>query len=563
MLTHLTIRHYALIEALDLELQPGFTVITGETGAGKSIILGALGLIQGQRADIGAIQEGQTSCVVEAEFGVEAYHLEEFFQRHDLDYAPQVVVRRQLTDSGKSRAFINDVPVNLTVMREFASRVIDIHSQHANLLLQDAPFQMEVLDAFAQNDKALAAYQSAYATWQTASKRYQAAKDAQEQSKADRDFIEHQYRELEGAALHAGEQQELESRQRILAHAAQLAEAYTLGLTAIRGETEFNVLSQLHAAQQALERLALEVPATGLLAKRLESTMLDLEDLGNELEQKLQTVEAEPEAIAAVDARLSQLYTLLSKHRCEDEAGLIALRDHYKEQLELASDERGALAQLERELAQAKKALDADGKALHESRAKAAPALSKQLLGHLHELGMPHAQFNVSLTPRSEPGTWGLDQIEFLFSANTNVALQPLARIASGGEMSRVMLALKMLMSQSRALPTIVFDEIDTGISGEVASRMGAILHQMAQQMQVINITHLPQIAVYADQHLLVYKEHGPDQTLSHIRSLSDTQRVEEVAKLLSGASVTPVALANARELLKTAHGATDTTGKE
>lgn len=554
MLTHLTIRHYALIESLDLALAPGFTVITGETGAGKSIILGALGLIQGQRADVSVIQQGESSCVVEGEFDITHYHLESFFERNDLDYSPHALVRRQLTANGKSRAFINDVPVNLTVMRDFASRVIDIHSQHANLLLQDAPFQMEVLDVFAGAEAELSAYQAAYATWESTDKRYRATLQAQEQLQADREFIEHQFRELEGAALREGEQAELEARQRMLAHAAQLAEAYTLGLTAIRGETEYNVLSQLRGAQQALERLASEVPATGALAKRLESSMLDLEDLGNELEQKLQTVDAEPESIAAVDSRLSQLYTLLSKHHCEDEKALIALRDRYREQLELATDERGALAQLEKEQQAAKRALGVAGQALHERRAQAVPALCKKLLEYLRSLGMPHAQFTVSLTAREAAGVYGLDQIEFLFSANANVPMLSLARIASGGEMSRVMLALKMIVSRRRALPTIVFDEIDTGISGEVASRMGGMLHEMAQQMQVINITHLPQIAVYADQHLLVYKEHGPGQTLSHIRGLDSTERVEEIAKLLSGASVTPAALANAQELLKSAH---------
>lgn len=552
MLTHLTIRNYALIESLDMDFFPGLSTITGETGAGKSIILGALGLIQGERADTTAIQHGAASCIVEAEFDINPYGLEDFFATENLDYQEHTIVRRQLADSGKSRAFINDVPVNLKTLRDFASRVLDIHSQHANLLLQDANFQLHVLDVYAQTDGVMRTYRERYGQWRAAKQTLEKTKEQAAKAAEDRDYVSYQLSELTATNLQEGEQEELEQRQKTLTHAQELAAAYGESYVALQGDAaETNILLQLHEAVDKLERLREADPDAGTAADRIEAAMLDLEDVAKDLSVKFEDMEFDPAEAERVEQRLDTLYHLEKKHRVESVGELIALRDEYTARMELIDDSEGTIRRLEQECAKALAALEEVGKKLREVRLQAKDRLGNEVEGTLRQLGMPHAHFIVQIAPLDEWGAEGGDSVEFQFTANKNGVLQPLAKVASGGEMSRMMLSLKRIMALGRQLPSIIFDEIDTGVSGEVASKLGDIMEELALRMQVINITHLPQIASCGSHHYRVYKEHGSNQTTTQISLLTEQEREEEIAKMLSGASVTEAALANARELLQ------------
>lgn len=552
MLTHLTIRNYALIESLDMDFFPGLSTITGETGAGKSIILGALGLIQGERADTTAIQHGATTCIVEAEFDIKPYGLKDFFSTENLDYQEHTIVRRQLADSGKSRAFINDVPVNLKTLRDFASRVLDIHSQHANLLLQDANFQLHVLDVYAKTDGVMRTYRDRYGLWRAAKQTLEKTKEQAAKAAEDRDYVSYQLSELTAANLQEGEQEELEQRQKTLTHAQELAAAYGESYVALQGDAvETNILLQLHEAVDKLGRLREADPDAGAAADRIEAAMLDLEDVAKDLSVKFEDMEFDPAEAERVAQRLDTLYHLEKKHRVESVGELIALRDEYTARMELIDDSEGTIRRLEQECAKALSALEEVGEKLRETRLQATDRLGNEVEGTLRQLGMPHAHFIVQIAPLDEWGAEGGDSVEFQFTANKNGVLQPLAKVASGGEMSRMMLSLKRIMALGRQLPSIIFDEIDTGVSGEVASKLGDIMEELALRMQVINITHLPQIASCGSHHYRVYKEHGSDQTTTQISLLTDQEREEEIAKMLSGASVTEAALANARELLQ------------
>lgn len=552
MLTHLTIRNYALIESLDMDFFPGLSTITGETGAGKSIILGALGLIQGERADTTAIQHGAATCIVEAEFDIKPYGLEDFFASENLDYQEHTIVRRQLADSGKSRAFINDVPVNLKTLRDFASRVLDIHSQHANLLLQDANFQLHVLDVYAKTDGVMRTYRERYSQWRAAKRTLEKTKEQAAKAAEDRDYVSYQLSELTAANLQEGEQEELEQRQKTLTHAQELAAAYGESYVALQGDaTETNILLQLHEAVDKLGRLREADPDAGAAADRIEAAMLDLEDVAKDLSVKFEDMEFDPAEAERVAQRLDTLYHLEKKHRVESVGELIALRDEYTARMELIDDSEGTIRRLEQECAKALAALEEVGEKLREVRLQATDRLGNEVEGTLRQLGMPHAHFIVQIAPLDEWGAEGGDSVEFQFTANKNGVLQPLAKVASGGEMSRMMLSLKRIMALGRQLPSIIFDEIDTGVSGEVASKLGDIMEELALRMQVINITHLPQIASCGSHHYRVYKEHGSNQTTTQISLLTDQEREEEIAKMLSGASVTEAALANAQELLQ------------
>lgn len=552
MLTHLTIRNYALIESLDMDFFSGLSTITGETGAGKSIILGALGLIQGERADTTAIQHGTATCIVEAEFDIKPYGLEDFFATENIDYQEHTIVRRQLADSGKSRAFINDVPVNLKTLRDFASRVLDIHSQHANLLLQDANFQLHVLDVYAQTDGVMRTYRERYGQWRAAKQTLEKTKEQAAKAAEDRDYVSYQLSELTAANLQEGEQEELEQRQKTLTHAQELAAAYGESYVALQGDAaETNILLQLHEAVDKLGRLREADPDAGAAADRIEAAMLDLEDVAKDLSVKFEDMEFDPAEAERVEQRLDTLYHLEKKHRVESVGELIALRDEYTARMELIDDSEGTIRRLEQECAKALAALEEVGEKLREVRLQATDRLGNEVEGTLRQLGMPHAHFIVQIAPLDEWGAEGGDSVEFQFTANKNGVLQPLAKVASGGEMSRMMLSLKRIMALGRQLPSIIFDEIDTGVSGEVASKLGDIMEELALRMQVINITHLPQIASCGSHHYRVYKEHGSDQTTTQISLLTDQEREEEIAKMLSGASVTEAALANAQELLQ------------
>lgn len=552
MLTHLFIRNYALIENLDIEFFPRLSTITGETGAGKSILLGALGLIQGERADTTAIQHGATSCIVEAEFDISAYGIESFFEENGLDFQNLTTIRRQLSDNGKSRAFINDVPVNLKTLRDFSSRVLDIHSQHANLLLQDANFQLRVVDSYAKTHATLVAYKEHFAAWRAALRALQEAQALASKAAEDRDYVEYQLAELRAANLRAGEQEELEQRQKALEHTEELAAAYGESYAALQGDnSETNILTQLNGAVERLSRLREADPKAGEAADRIETAMLDLEDIARELEAQRENMEYDPDEAAVVAQRLDTIYHLEGKHRVENVAALIALREEYERKIELIEDSSDTLKRLAQEVEKKYNALSEAGKNLRAQRMAVKEELSREVETTLQQLGIIHASFAVAIKPLEEWSAWGGEEVEFLFSANKNGILQPLAKVASGGEMSRVMLSLKRIMALGQQLPTIIFDEIDVGVSGGVASKLGDIMEELSDRMQVINITHLPQIASCGEHHYWVYKKHGMEQTTTHIRLLNDEEREEEIAKMLSGASVTDAALTNARELLQ------------
>lgn len=550
MLKRLQVQSYALIESLDMEFFPGLNIITGETGAGKSILLGALGLIRGDRADVSVIQAGASQCVVEAEYDVRGLELQSFFAAEDLEYHEEVLVRRQVQANGKSRAFINDTPVNLTQLRAFSERVMDIHSQHANLLLQDAPFQVGVLDGFGEHVDLFAGYQQLYTAWQRAHGELESFEEALRRGEAERDYREHQYRELQSARLSCGEMERLEGRHRELANADRLREGYGVALSALRDEGGGGVLARMQRGLSALQRVG-EIDKKGqALAERLESARIEIDDIAGEIEALHGEWDLDPAELERITDRLNQLHRLEHKHAVHGEAELIALRDRLGRELEGTQEREAELAKLRKQEQQLREELLAKGRELHTRRETAAPGLAERVRNLLISLGIERAQFAVNVASREDPGPLGMDRVEFLFNANAQGELQPLSKVASGGELSRVMLSLKSIMARVADLPTIIFDEIDTGVSGAVASRMGAILHAMGGRMQVINITHLPQIAARGEHHYLVYKEHGEEVSRTNVRLLASQERVLELAKMLSGAEVTDVALANARVLL-------------
>lgn len=551
MLTHLSVKNYALIDHLEMEFYQGLSTITGETGAGKSILLGALGLIQGQRADSSVIKAGESHCVVEASFDVSTYGMASFFEENELDYQKITIVRRQLSANGKSRAFINDLPVNLTILRDFTARVLDIHSQHANLLLQDAPFQMEVVDTYGGALGILEEYKDLYRRWREAVQALSKRKEELAKSQEEQDYLLFQFEELRAAQLEEGEQEQLEARQKMLEHAEELAAAYWGGYNLLRGEQEGNIIASLHTAFAPLQRLQEADPRAGEAAKRIESALLELEDVARDLEVLAEGTEYNPQEAERVAERLSLIYSLQTKHRLDSAEELLTLQASLKEQIDSISTGAADVIALEKTVKKARESLQAVGEKLSAARKGCVEALSREVAQTLILLGIPHAAFEINLPPFKDYEPTGAEGVEFLFSANRNLPLQPLSKVASGGEMSRVMLTLKRLIAIGAQLPTIIFDEIDTGISGEIASKMGSIMEQMAEHMQVINITHLPQIAARGEHHYLVYKEHEAEQSSTRIRLLNDKERKLEIAKMLSGAEVTAAALANAQELLK------------
>lgn len=554
MLKHLFIQNYALIEHLDLDLYPGFNIITGETGAGKSILLGALGLILGARADSSAIKQGAEQCIVEVTFDIQHYNLVEFFEEQELDYAPELIVRRQVSAAGKSRAFVNDLPVTLAQLKALAERLIDIHSQHANLLLQDAPFQMQVLDAFAKNEKILADYTVWYNRWIELKQRIETKRREHERLNKERDELTERLNVLKEAKPLPNELEQLEARQKTLAHAEELTAVYAEVLAMLEGEDETAVLGSLKEARAKLARISNWHTNATELVTRLENVTIELHDLAQEVGGELKDFPEDSTELAQVEERLALISHLLKKYRCTTCEALIELQAQTQESLDGLDGFDFELNELLQQLAAVEKDLNDLASQLSASRADKATALAENIVASLQRLGIPEAKFAVNLVPQKELLPTGAESVEFQFSAHQQLVPQALARIASGGEMARVMLSLKAIMAHSLALPTILFDEIDTGVSGAVAAQMGVMLQEMAADLQVINITHLPQIASRGTHHFFVYKEHTPTgDTVSNIRLLSQEERILELAKLLSGEQVTEASLENARELLRAA----------
>lgn len=551
MLRSLFIQNYALIEKLDITFDKGFSVITGETGAGKSIILGAIGLLLGQRADVKSIREGASKCIIEARFYIPDYHLKPFFDEHELEYEDECIFRRELYASGKSRAFINDSPVQLTQLKELGERLIDVHSQHQNLLLNKEDFQLGVLDALAFNEELLDTYRRSYAEWRRLEKELKDTLEKAGQSKTDEDYIRFQLEQLEEAGLSEGEQERLEQEAETLSHAEEIKEGlFRAGQYFVSDEG--GLLSGMKDTITSLNGIQKVYSSANELIERMESVYIELKDISREVTGHLEEIEFNPVRLKEVNERLNLIYSLEQKHRVRTVEELIGLAEEYRlKLLDITSfDDRIAKLTLQRDEQFA--VVKAQAEALTQKRLTSAQEVEKQMRERLVPLGMPNVCFRVEVSKREEPGALGEDTVSFLFSANKSGALRQVSSVASGGEIARVMLAVKAMIAGVVKLPTIVFDEIDTGVSGEIADRMADIMQEMGEQnRQVISITHLPQIASRGRTHYLVYKQDSDTETSSHIRRLDSRERVKEIAYMLSGAKLTDAALNNAKELLK------------
>lgn len=548
MLLSLTINNYALIQHLEFAPGAGMTVITGETGAGKSIIMGALGMVLGGRAEAKSVGDGAQKCVIEATFDVSRYALRLMFEELDLDYEDETLIRREVSASGKSRAFVNDVPVSLTVLKQLGERLIDIHSQHQNLLLGSDRFQMEVLDALAYNDRQVAAYTTCYRQLTDCRKRLKEARDIAARAAKDADYIRFQLAQLEDARLQEGELAELEQEQELLAHAEEIKEGLSEVCEILNGDGE-SILTALKLVLHKAREVSRVYPDMADFAERLESDYIDLKDIAVDVEDRQEGVNYDPERLGMVEERLSMLYSLLKKHNVETVEELIGLRDSLAEQMSHIDNSDEEIAELE---AEEKHLLDEAQKAakdLTQTRAEAALRLETELVAKVVLLGMPNVRFVVQIED-CELSATGKDSITFMFSANKNQPLCPVGNVASGGEISRIMLCIKAMVASAKTLPTIIFDEIDTGVSGDIADAMGGLMQELAQHLQVITITHLPQVAGKGTHHYRVYKTDDVDATHTHIEALNDENRLNEVARMLSGANITQEALANARMLI-------------
>ena len=552
MLQSLYIQNYALIDTLDICFDTGFSVITGETGAGKSIILGAIGLLLGQRADSKAIKNGANRCIVEARFNISEYRMEAFFEENDLEYdKDECILRRELLASGKSRAFINDVPASLTQMKELGEKLIDVHSQHQNLLLNKEGFQLGVIDLVAQNEKVLLDYKKLYSSYKECCRKLEETIEEAEKNKADEDYVRFQLEQLEEARLYEGEQEELEQEAELLSHAEEIkAGLYKVNETF--SSEEQGILPVLKEALNTLRGLNSIYPATEELSDRLENSYIELKDIELEIDRHNENIEVNPERLEIVNERLNLIYSLQQKHRVKTVNELLEIREAYQTRLNAITSSEDLIAELTEKKEKLSRQVIKLAAELTKQRKSAAKEIEKQMQSRLIPLGMPNIQFKVELTPDKEPDANGMDKVAFLFSANKNSALQNVATVASGGEIARVMLSIKALIAGTMNLPTIIFDEIDTGVSGEIAEKMACIMQEMGQNgRQVISITHLPQIASLGSAHYKVYKKDNETETTSHIRKLTEEERVEEIAHMLSGSTLTEAAINNAKALLK------------
>lgn len=550
MLRSLYIQNYALIEKLDISFGAGFSVITGETGAGKSIILGAIGLLLGQRAEVKAIRQGASKCVIEARFDISAYGMEPFFEDNELEYEEECILRREVYASGKSRAFINDTPASLVQMKELGEQLIDVHSQHQNLLLNKEGFQLNVLDILSHNDEQLSAYQSLYREWKRAQQELADLIARAEQNKADEDYIRFQLEQLEEANLSAGEQEELEQEADMLSHAEEI-KAGLFRVGQLLTSDEGGLLAGLKESLNTMLGLQKVYSPATELAERLESTYIELKDVSQEVSSQEEDVEFNPDRLEEVNDRLNLIYTLQQKHRATTVEELLALAEEYAAKLAAITSYDERIGELTTLCDTLYNKVRKQAAVLTKARTSAAREVEKQMASRLVPLGMPNVRFQVEMGIRKEPGVHGEDTVNFLFSANKNGSLQNISSVASGGEIARVMLSIKAMIAGAVKLPTIVFDEIDTGVSGEIADRMADIMQEMGEQdRQVISITHLPQIAARGCAHYKVYKQDNETETNSHIRRLADEERVEEIAHMLSGATLTEAALNNAKALL-------------
>ena len=551
MLRQLYIKNYTLIDELDIDIHAGFSVITGETGAGKSIILGAIGLLLGQRADSKSVKQGAERCVIEAHFDLSRYDMKAFFDDNDIDYDEHdTIIRRELTATGKSRAFINDTPVALSMLKELGEQLVDVHSQHQNLLLNKQDFQLGVIDILANDAKELNAYRQTFSQYQQKQQELTTMKDDIEQNRQHQDFLQFQYDELSQAQLTAGEQEELEQQSDMLSHAEDIKSALFEADNALNSE-QCGGVDQVKNALHALGDISKVLPKAAGLSERLDSCHIELRDIADEIGRLLEDTDFDPAELDHINSRLDKLYDLEKKYHVESVEELIAQRDTLQQQLAAIENSDDALQELQTCCEQLRVKCQQQGDTLTALRKKAAKEVERQMLQRLVPLGMPNVRFEVSVT-QEQLGRNGQDNVAFYFSANTSTPLQPVSQVASGGEIARVMLSLKAMISTAVKLPTIIFDEIDTGVSGKIAEKMAQIMQEMGRhERQVISITHLPQIAALGSHHYRVTKEETRQGTTSRMQELSEEERIREIAQMLSGSDISDAAIQNAKELLK------------
>jgi DNA repair protein RecN (Recombination protein N) len=550
VLKKLSVKNYALIDSLEMQFNSGFSVITGETGAGKSILLGALSLILGNRADSSALKNQEQKCIIEGHYDISAFALQDFFIREELDYFDTAILRREISPQGRSRAFINDSPVNLNLLKELGDLLTDIHSQHHNLALRDHKFQLYALDAFAGLSDELSTYAKMYREYKESLHKLSELQKAAEAEREEQDYYQFRYDELEKANLKPGEQEELEEQSNLMEHAAEIKQTYARVFESLSGD-ELSVSERLTDCVHALDEIENYLPEIREYKERIRSSQIDLADIASDLETRGQDVEYSPEEAEAVRNRLDTIYELQKKHRTDSVEELLKVKQDLHDKLENISSFDDHIKQLKNQTEQQKEQLDIAAEKISTQRRTAQKPLEKEIGSLLQRLGMPNALFSIQITEKEQLAESGKDDVAFLFSANKNNHPDEISKIASGGEISRLMLSLKAVIAGSVNLPTIIFDEIDTGISGDIADKTGNIMRQMSQNMQVIDITHLPQIAAKADTHYVVYKIEQNNTAHTKVKQVSGDERTNEIAKMLSGENITDAAVKNAHALLQ------------
>lgn len=550
MLTQLYIKNFTLIDELNVDFHPGFSVITGETGAGKSIILGALGLLLGNRADVKTIKEGTQRCIVEGHFDITRYALEQFFFENDIDFVGEdCILRREVNSNGKSRAFINDTPVGLNLMKELGEQLIDIHSQHQNLLLQKQDFQLSVVDIIAKNQSLLAQCKKEYAEYNDSKSKLQRAKQSIEESKTNIDFIRFQYNELAALNLQVGEEESLEQQSKTMQHSEDIKSSLYEVDSNLSDEST-GIITRLYRSLSAIKSIAEVLPQAEDITERLDNTYIELKDISSEVSDMLENIEYDPQELERINNRLDTIYTLQQKHHVNSVEELVRLQEDYKATLDNVENSDVALEELENSMKESLTKVSKTADELTKKRKASIKTIVSDIAERLKALALPNVSFNINIK-KKEISSNGCDDVEFLFSANPGTPLRPISEIASGGEIARVMLSLKAMLSGAVKLPTIIFDEIDTGVSGRIAEQMAVIMKEMGHSdRQVISITHLPQIAAQGSNHYKVYKEQDNNETHSHLTHLTDDERIQEIAQMLSGSNVTEAAINNAKELL-------------
>lgn len=549
MLRNLFIQNYALIDNLEIEFYQGLNIITGETGAGKSILLGALGLILGNRADTNVLKDKDKGCVVEGTFDISGYDLNDFFSENDLDYQDNTLIRRVINPAGKSRAFVNEIPVTLNQLKDLVGRIIDIHSQHENLLLSDGNFQLSVIDSFTENSIRVSKYLEVYRSYKALTAKLNEVRDKSLKAKADLEYLQFQLNQLDEAKLVQGEDEELKILQQQLAHAEEIKSSLKLASEYLNSDDR-SILLWLKDTESLLSKISAYFPNGKELAERVEACRIELKDIAREVDLQEEKVDIDPAQLDSVNNRLDNLLNLQQKHRVDTVEELIELREKLRAQVDEIANYDSLVDSISKELENITNQATNYASEISEVRKKGSSDLEKSIKNLLTQLGMPYADFKVDFNQSRELMSSGVDKVTFRFTANKQMPLQELSKVASGGELSRLMLSLKSLLVKTKGLPTVILDEIDTGVSGEVADKVGNIIHGMAKGMQVINITHLPQIACKGTHHFLVYKDNEQEKSKTQIKLLSPDERIVEIAKMLSGEKISEAALVNAKHLL-------------